>query len=103
MYVLEVTAEGYLPYEQTIGVRDDTSKIMILNDYGDYEYSSSAHPGLIRMGDVDGSGVIDKEDMNALVDAVYEGNLTGMDEEGMDLNRDGEIDHSGSACACQPL
>ena len=51
---------------------DDTSKIMILNDYGDYEYSSSAHPGLIRMGDVDGSGVIDKEDMNALVDAVYE-------------------------------
>ena len=44
------------------------------------------------MGDVDGSGVIDKEDMNALVDAVYEGNLTGMDEEGMDLNRDGEID-----------
>ena len=92
MYVLEVTAEGYLPYEQTIEVRDDTSKIMILNDYGDYEYSSSAHPGLIRMGDVDGSGVIDKEDMNALVDAVYEGNLTGMDEEGMDLNRDGEID-----------
>lgn len=91
-YELEVTAEGYLPYEQTIEVRDDTSKIMILNDYGDYEYSSSAHPGLIRMGDVDGSGVIDKEDMNALVDAVYEGNLTGMDEEGMDLNRDGEID-----------
>lgn len=92
MYELEVTAEGYLPYEQTIEVKDDTSKIMILNDYGDYEYSSSAHPGLIRMGDVDGSGVIDKEDMNALVDAVYEGNLTGMDEEGMDLNRDGEID-----------
>ena len=92
MYELEVTAEGYLPYEQTIEVKDDTSKIMILNDYGDYEYSSSAHPGLIRMGDVDGSGTIDKEDMNALVDAVYEGDLTGMDEEGMDLNRDGEID-----------
>ena len=39
MYELEVTAEGYLPYEQTIEVKDDTSKIMILNDYGDYEYS----------------------------------------------------------------
>lgn len=92
-YELVVTAEGYLPYEQTIAVKDDTSKVMLLNDYGDYDYSSSSvHPGLIRMGDVDGSGTIDKEDMNALVDAVYEGDITGMDEEGMDLNRDGDID-----------
>lgn len=91
-YELLVTAEGYLPYKQTIEVKDDTSKIMLLNDYGDYEYSSSAHPGLIRMGDVDGSERIDKEDLNALIDAVYEGDITGMDQEGMDLNRDGEID-----------
>lgn len=91
-YELSVTAEGYLPYEQTIGVKDDTCKIMLLNDYGDYEYSSSAHPGMIRMGDVNGSGVIDKDDLDDLVDAVYEGGITGMDEEGMDLNRDGEVD-----------
>ena len=59
--------------------------------------SSSAHPGLVPvMGDVDGSGVIDKEDMNALVVLLMRANITGMDEEGMDLNRDGP---GGSATA----
>lgn len=92
-YDLRVTAEGYLPYEQPIEVKGDTSKVMILNDYGDTSYSSSsAHPGLIRMGDVNGSGSIDKEDLDELIDAVYDGEVTGKDQEGMDLNRDGEVD-----------
>ena len=48
--------------------------------------SSSAHPGLIRMGDVNGSGSIDKEDLDELIDAVYDGEVTGKAQEGMDLN-----------------
>ena len=49
-----------------------TCKVMLFNDYYDEEqYTSSAHPGLIRMGDVNGDDIIDDEDLEELLDAIH--------------------------------
>ena len=91
-YVLTVNAEGYEPYKQEIKIKGDTCKVMLFNDYYDEEqYTSSAHPGLIRMGDVNGDDIIDDEDLEELLDAIH------AEEPGvnaMDFNQDGELNLS---------
>ena len=93
-YEMVITADGYLPYRQTIDVKGDTSKIMLLNDLDEerYDYDSSAHPGRIRMGDVNGDEKINEDDLQDLVDAIQEGEANGIRNRGMDLNLDGDID-----------
>lgn len=91
-YVLTVNAEGYEPYKQEIKIKGDTCKVMLFNDYYDEEqYTSSAHPGLIRMGDVNGDDIIDDEDLEELLDAIHAEEL-GVNA--MDFNQDGELNLS---------
>ena len=87
-YLLTVNADGYEPYKQEIKINEDTCKIMLFNDYYDEEQYLSAHPRLIRMGDVDGDDIIDEEDLEELLDAVH-GEESGGNA--MDFNRDGEL------------
>lgn len=91
-YELTVNADGYEPYKQEIKIKGDTCKVMLFNDYYDEEqYRADAHPGLIRMGDVNGDDTIDEEDLEELLDAVH-GEESGGNA--MDLNRDGELNLS---------
>lgn len=87
-YLLTVNADGYEPYKQEIKINEDTCKVMLFNDYYDEEQYPSAHPGLIRMGDVNGDDTIDEEDLEELLDAVH-GEESGGNA--MDFNRDGEL------------
>lgn len=91
-YVLTVNAEGYESYKQEIKIKGDTCRVMLFNDYYDEDqYTSSAHPGLIRMGDVNGDDAVDEEDLEELLDAIH-AEETG--DSALDLNRDKKLNLS---------
>ena len=55
----------------------------------------NCHPGVLRIGDVDGNGEIDDQDKKALVDtidSVDRGEENNGTSASMDLNRDGKVD-----------
>ncbi len=97
VYTLTVEAGGFARYEQEIEVGSQAYGIKLMT--GDVDLSaaqSAAHPGVLRIGDVNGDGRIDAEDQKLIMDAIDAAgsgrqNLT-QDETRADLNRDGKVD-----------
>lgn len=87
-YTVTVTAAGFAAYTQNIPVNNSMlNRIQIMT--GPVSIDDGAHPGIIRIGDVDGSGQIDDADRDKLVDV-----LDGKPGDGLqtDLNGDGQTD-----------
>nr|WP_317282081.1 fibronectin type III domain-containing protein [uncultured Sellimonas sp.] len=91
-YTLSIEAGGFVPYRQDILVENLEYHIQVLTDETEsFDFSDSAkHPGVIRIGDVNGDGTVDEKDQDALVDV-----LDGQKEKDgyeYDLNKDGHTD-----------
>lgn len=88
-YTLIVKGEGYETYEQEIKVEESLANVVLMNGYIEgYTYSKGEkHPGVLRMGDVNGDGKLETEDMNIILDDIESEAVTGSD-----LNGDGEVD-----------
>ena len=84
---------GYEDYiQKNISINGDRASILLLNDYPEkYGYTGNKMPGVIRMGDVNGDGQIDGEDMEELIDAIDEAESNSTDSR-CDFNGDGEVD-----------
>ncbi len=86
-YTVTVRSEKFAPYTQTIETEKGwTHKIQVVSSKT--ETQSGAKPGWIRPGDVNGDGVIDKKDSNALLAAVR----AAKTQAACDLNADGSTD-----------
>lgn len=95
-YQLEVSSPGYETYVQTVEVKQDTSRVTLMNDYlSMYSYESGkAHPGILKLGDVNEDEVIDEDDLDALLEAIRDeeaGEAPG-GYSSYDLNEDGSVD-----------
>ncbi len=88
-YTVTVTAPGFAAYTQKILIDDSMAyKIQLMT--GPVEgFDENSHPGILRIGDVDGNGQIDDADKDKLVDV-----LDGADGKDLqtDLNGDGQTD-----------
>ena len=84
-YELTVSAEGYETYTQTVAVKESMARVTLLDQYrtGSEE---EKHPGVIRLGDLNGDGKINREDRELLTEALFDGREDG------DLNGDGITD-----------
>ncbi|MDE7311197.1 MAG: M60 family metallopeptidase [Eubacterium sp.] len=110
-YTLTVQADGFARYEQKIQVGDKAYGVKLMT--GDIDLGAAqtqAHPGVLRIGDVNGDGQIDVEDKKLITDILDEsGSIAAstqnqeaetetpeqnLDEESKraDLNRDGKVD-----------
>lgn len=88
-YTLTIGGSGFATYTQNLEVSGDSSKVTVYTDeISGFDYSSKAHPGVLRYGDVTGDGEIDKEDTNRLIDAME----SGSQDSACDLNGDDEVD-----------
>lgn len=100
-YTLTVNALGFKKYEQVIDVENHNAYGLELIAGGAVEnlekknyYTEKAHPGFIRIGDVNEDGKIDEQDKEKLIRAIDERIGTGDNEldPREDLNRDGKVD-----------
>lgn len=75
-YTLRVEAPGFADFEQAVEIAGDVKVAEIYTDLlnsEDITYEAdSVHPGAMLIGDVNGDGVIDEEDKEALLDAMSE-------------------------------
>ena len=86
-YTVSVQAEKFASYTQQIHTEAGwIHKIKVCSSK--IQNGSSAVPGWLRSGDVDGDGDIDEDDSNALQAAIR----AGKDEKACDLNYDGKVD-----------
>ncbi len=86
-YTVSVQAEKFASYTQQIHTEAGwIHKIKVCSSK--IQNGSSAAPGWLRSGDVDGDGDIDEDDSNALQAAIR----AGKDEKVYDLNYDGKVD-----------
>lgn len=93
-YTLAVKSEGYETYIQNIKVNGRTYSVTLMNDYltGSYSYEKGQkHPGVLKLGDIDGSGKADEEDLDRLLQALAESGEEKRDPF-CDLNGDGMVD-----------
>ncbi len=86
-YRLEVSAPGFVTYEQYIDVDKNTRTVEIHTGFADLQ-SDKARPGVMFIGDVNGDGKIDGNDRRVIIAAMSNGNEGGM----TDLNGDGVTD-----------
>lgn len=95
IWELSVTGGGYMAYTQEIEVKDGlgcraqlyTGKVKIGTD-------ETVHPGLLVRGDVNGDGILDQADANAIIDVIEA--TSGVENSGdgrpCDLNGDKIVD-----------
>lgn len=73
-YTLHLEAPGFADYEQAVEIAGDIKTAEIYTDLlnsEDITYEAdSVHPGAMLIGDVNGDGVLDEEDKEALLDAL---------------------------------
>lgn len=86
-YELRVSGNGYAPYTQSIQVDGLKSRIQLYTGQARIG-TATAHPGLLAKGDLNGDGVLDQKDADALVDAIESGQY----REDCDLYGDGAVD-----------
>ena len=98
-YHLTVEAPGFLPYKQDIEVDGNVVTAEIHTGFVDMEGFScdqdKARPGVLLIGDVNGDGIIDGKDKDAITEAISRGEngvLAGNPDDATDLNRDGRTD-----------
>ena len=109
VYRLSISAPGYRTRYRDITVKDgEAYKLTYLTGFVDYYYEENeagvlqakdpnCHPGVLRIGDVNGDGQIDDKDKKQLVDQIddiaQDGESAEVNKEtAEDLNRDGKID-----------
>ena len=88
-HTLTVTAPGFAVYTQDIPVEDSmSSRVQLMT--GDVKVSEdvTSHPGVLRIGDVNGDGKIDQHDQDKLIEAIDQ----GVTDELTDLHGDGKTD-----------
>lgn len=87
-YTLAVRGSGFASYTQTITVDNLLYGVELSVGALALDAKAAAHPGLLRLGDLDGNGRIDDTDAQILVIAIQEG------EDGTvsDLDRNGKVD-----------
>ncbi|MDE7121050.1 MAG: fibronectin type III domain-containing protein, partial [Oscillospiraceae bacterium] len=96
-YTLQVTGNGFQTYEQKITVEGGKRYTLQLTAgfCGGYVYDKNrdnqVHPGVLLIGDADGSGEINAVDRDYLVDLIHEGVQVNEDTKKADLNGDDEI------------
>ena len=84
-YDLSVTAEGYAVYDQQIDIqKGSTTQIELNNSKEKNTIIGSDVYGVIPIGDVDGSGVVDEADAGILMQAIE----AGSNDLTLDLNND---------------
>ena len=89
-YTLTVTGAGFAAYTQKIAVKGKESVSLMTGFLAGMNYvAGDVHPGVLLIGDVNGDGVINEGDRDALMAAIEGGDATGL---AADLNRDGQID-----------
>lgn len=89
-YRLTVTGPGFASYTQNIPVSQRGSRVQLTTGLlAGYPYEEGGlHPGVIRIGDVDGDGDVDDTDKDILVNAIDrgenpEGYVTDLDGDGV--------------------
>ncbi|MDE5946558.1 MAG: fibronectin type III domain-containing protein, partial [Oscillospiraceae bacterium] len=92
IYTLEISASGFVTYTQEINVAQKGYLVKLTAGFCEgLTYSEGGlHPGVLLIGDVDGNGNVDDEDIDILVDAIDGRNVS--DDYATDLNHDGETD-----------
>ena len=88
-YELTVTGSMFESYSQTVEVKAMKQKVKLVNTYRDKTIiTADVHPGVMGVGDIDGSGKIDSRDKDKLIEAVNSGSGSTKG----DLNGDGRTD-----------
>lgn len=89
-YTLKVSAPGFAEYAQEIEVDGWAYAVQLMTGFvSGYDYDKgNVHPGVLLIGDVDKSGVINDADKDTLIDAIDSGKNTALS----DLNHDGVSD-----------
>lgn len=89
-YTLTVTGERFATYTQHLTLQDRVYALQLYKGFlAGYTYETgSVHPGVLRLGDVTGDGIIDQRDAQAVIDAFG----TAAPQARHDLNGDGAVD-----------
>ncbi len=86
-YQLRVSGEGYLTYTQSIKVDKMGYRVQLYTGNA-VVGTSSARPGLLFRGDVNGDGVLDDKDATVIVDTIE----SGVYDARYDLDKNGSVD-----------
>lgn len=87
-YILTVQGSGFAPYIQEIQVDNLIYRVELSVGALALDPQTTAHPGVLRMGDLEGDGKIDSTDIGILVDAIQQGENNTVS----DLDRSGKVD-----------
>lgn len=89
-YTLTVSAPGFAVYRQQIEVNGLIYGLQLYTDFqAGFTYTAgSPHPGVLLIGDLDGSGAVDQADADRMVDALE----AEQNDAACDLNGDGTVD-----------
>lgn len=87
-YTLTVQGSGFAAYTQTLTVENLLYSVQLTTGTQAAQTQGTAHPGVLQIGDVDGSGTVEEADATALVDAIEAGTTGTV----CDLNGDGTVD-----------
>ena len=81
-YTLTVSGDGFAAYTQTITVDNLLYAVQLSTGALATDTYSSAHPGVLRIGDVNGNGSLEQSDANLLIDEMEEGTAENGDLDG---------------------
>lgn len=87
-YTLTVQGSGFAAYTQTLTVENLLYAVQLTTGAQAFQAQDTAHPGVLRIGDLDGNGTVEDTDATALVDAIQAGETGTV----CDLNGDGTVD-----------
>ena len=87
-YTLTITGKGYVPYTQEIEVGNMGCRIQVYTGSIPQMNQDKQHPGVLRYGDVNQDGELNKKDEEAILNAIE----SDPNNTGCDLNGDGIVD-----------
>ena len=85
-YLVSVSAPGYITYQQEVEV--DSCLAYRIQLYTGKVNFEGRQPGLLKKGDMNGDGKLDKEDADAIIDQIDSAKYDSI----YDLNGDGKVD-----------
>ena len=72
-YEVVISAPGFASYSQSLEVSQNMYSELTLYTGELSGYGSAAHPGVLRVGDADGDGVLSETDADTIVNAIQHG------------------------------
>lgn len=87
-YQVVISAPGFASYSQSLEVSQNMYSELTLYTSELSGYGSAAHPGVLRVGDADGDGVLSASDADAIVNAIQSGVQGGL----ADLDGSGKVE-----------